>query len=272
MQYIGLASSSASGKAGGLVASRGRIGTQFRARTIPRQNLTPSASEARAITGGLPALWRLLTTAEQATWEQLASSLPAIDSLGQVSTLTGYALYIACARRLITIGIEQQLTAAPAPPSIPTIYGFQAIPLYDNPFEPTQLLDLQLSTTIPLPPGFTPVLRASPALSPARANIRASNLRVIQGGTLWPSQPHSALALWLAQYGTAPPAGAITFELSLVDPLSGLVGAAVRAVAPYAYNLYNPPAPPLVTIQVEGSTIAEIPNTYIQVEGTTVAN
>ena len=73
MQYIGLASSSASGKAGGLVASRGRIGTQFRARTIPRQNLTPSASEARAITGGLPALWRLLTPAEQATWEQLAS-------------------------------------------------------------------------------------------------------------------------------------------------------------------------------------------------------
>jgi hypothetical protein len=80
------------------------------------------------------------------------------------------------------------------------------------------------------------------------------------------------LALWQAVYGTYPPAGTITFELSLVDPATGLVGTAVRATASYSYTPTPPPVPGTVTVQVEGVTIAEIPDTYIQVEGVTVAN
>jgi hypothetical protein len=116
------------------------------------------------------------------------------------------------------------------------------------------------------------VLRASAALSPTRFNIRSSNLRVIQAGVMWPSEPYGVLALWQAVYGTYPPAGTITFELSLVDPISGLVGAAVRAAASYSYTPTPPPIPGTVTVEVEGVTIAEIPDTYIQVEGITVAN
>jgi len=103
MQYIGLTSAATSGKMGGLVGSRGRAGHQLRARIIPRQALTVSSSEARAITGGLPGLWRKLTPAEQQTWAQLADELPTRDALGQSVTLSGYALYIACARRLVTL-------------------------------------------------------------------------------------------------------------------------------------------------------------------------
>jgi hypothetical protein len=80
------------------------------------------------------------------------------------------------------------------------------------------------------------------------------------------------LALWQAVYGTYPPAGTITFELSLVDPISGLVGAAIRAATRYSYTPTPAPTPGTVTIQVEGITIAEIPDTYVQVEGATVAN
>ena len=116
MQYIGLTSASSSGKLGGLVGSRGRAGHQLRARIIPRQALTDSSSEARAITGGLPGLWRKLTTAEQNTWADLAQSIPARDALGQLLTLSGYALYIACSRRLLTIGITEPLCAAPPHP------------------------------------------------------------------------------------------------------------------------------------------------------------
>ena len=272
MQYIGLTGSLSSGKLGGLVGSRGRSGSQLRARIVPRQALTASSSEARAITGGLPAIWRLLTPAEHQSWAELAEDVPVRDALGQSVTLSGYALYIACARRLLTIGVTQQLQGAPAAPAIPAIYGFTAAPLYNPPGSASGLLDILLSTAAPLPPNFTPVLRASAALSPTRANIRASNLRVIEAGSEWPSEPHSALAPWLAVYGTAPPAGTITFELSLVYPASGLGGAAVRAAAPFSFTPTPPPTPGTVTVQVEGVTIAEIPDTYIQVEGSTVAN
>ena len=79
MQYIGLTGSLSSGKLGGLVGSRGRSGSQLRARIVPRQALTASSSEARAITGGLPALWRLLTPAEHQSWAELAGDVPVRD-------------------------------------------------------------------------------------------------------------------------------------------------------------------------------------------------
>ena len=272
MQYIGLTSAATSGKMGGLVGSRGRAGHQLRAHIIPRQALTVSSSEARAITGGLPGLWRKLTPAEQSTWADLAQSIPARDALGQLLTLSGYALYIACNRRLITIGITEPLCAAPAGSSIPPIYGFTATPIYAAPGAAQALTDIVLTTATPLPANFLPVLRASFALSPAQANVRASNLRVIQAGVMWPSQPYSALALWQAVYGANPPAGTITFELSLVDPISGLVGAAVRAAASYSYTPTPPPIPGTVTVKVEGETVAVIPGTWVEVEGGTVAN
>ena len=272
MQYIGLTGSLSSGKLGGLVGSRGRGGNQLRARIVPRQAVTVSSSEARAITGGLPALWRLLTPAEHQSWAVLAEDLPMRDALGQSVTLSGYALYIACARRLITIGIIEPLRAAPPRPSFPPIYGFEATPIYNAPGSASALQDIQLTTANPLPTDFTPVLRASAALSPTRFNIRPSNLRVIQAGAMWPSEPYGVLALWQAVYGTYPPAGTITFELSLVDPISGLVGAAVRAAANYSYAPTPPPIPGTVTVEVEGETIAVIPGTWVQVEGVTAAN
>jgi len=233
---------------------------------------TPSAIQAQAITGALPGLWRLLTPAEQTTWGELASTLPARDALGQTITLSGYALYIACTRRLITIGITEPLTSAPTAPSVPPIYGFQASPLYNDPTDPTALYDIQLTTAEPLPNGFIPVLRASAAVSQARGNIRASNLRVIQAGAIWPSQPQSALDSWQAIYGTTPPVGTITFELSLVDPASGLVGAAVRTSTSHSFTPVPTPPPGDLTIQIEGTTVAVVSDGSISIEGTVIAD
>ena len=174
--------------------------------------------------------------------------------------------------RLLTIGITEPLCAAPAASSIPPIYGFTATPVYAAPGAARNLTDIALSTAAPLPPNFLPVLRASAALSQTRAYIRPSNLRVIQAGVTWASQPYSALALWQQVYGTTPPGGTITFELSLVDPVSGLVGAAVRAATTYNYTPTPPPIPGTLTVEVEGQTIAVIPDSYVEIEGDVVAN
>ncbi len=245
---------------------------QLRALTICRQRLTASASEARAITGGLPALWRALTPAEQQTWSQLASTLPTRNALGQSVTLSGYALFIACSRRLITIGITDPLTSAPTPNSIPAIAGFAATAVYTGTAPNLTLSDFQLSTYDPLPNQFTAVLRASAALSNTQANVRASNLRVIEAGVRWPTQPHSALAPWLATYGTAPTAGTVTFALSLVDPATGLVGAEIRAAAPFDQSAATPPPMSTLTVSIDGSVIAVIPGGIVEIDGTPIAN
>jgi hypothetical protein len=271
MRYISLISSSSSGKLGGLVASGGRGVNQLRARIIPRQSLTGSASQARAITGGLPALWRNLTSAEQLSWSKLATEIPTKDKLGQAATLSGYALYIACNRRLITVGITEALTLAPETPSIPPIMDFSATPIYAAPGTSGALLDIVLSTCGPLPNAYLPVVRASAAVSAVRFNIRASNLRVIEAGLTWASQPHSVLAAWKSIYGTVPPIGSITFELALVDPASGIAGAGIRTTANYSYLAAPTPTAGDVTIQVEGVTVAVLADTYIQVDSVNVA-
>jgi hypothetical protein len=78
------------------------------------------------------------------------------------------------------------------------------------------------------------------------------------------------LALWQAVYGTYPPAGTITFELSLVDPISGLVGAAVRAATSYTYT--PPPAYRPLIIEIEGDAVAEVWGGAVEIEGDVVAD
>lgn len=272
MQFLGLTGALISGKMGGLVGTRGRAGNQLRARIIPRQVITPSSSQARAVTGAIPSLWRMLTPGEQSSWAALAAEVPTVDTLGQVTALSGYALYVACTRRLITVGIIEPLGAAHPPSSVPAVYGFAAMAVPNDPIDPTAIIDLQLTTAEPLPNNFLPVVRASAALSPTRRNVRPSDLRVIQAGQPWPSQPQSVFAAWQAVYGTLPPGGTITFELCLIDPLTGFHGAPVRATAPFAYRYVPPPTPGTVIIQVEGVTVAVIPGTYVESEGEPVAN
>ena len=132
------------------------------------------------------------------------------DALGQSVTLSGYALYIACARRLITIGIIEVATrGAPPRPSIPSYDGFEATPIYNAPGG-ARSEHIELTTAVPLRLHLHPAPPAIAASFPTRFNIRASNLRVIQAGVMWPSEPYGVLALWEAVYGTYPPGGTIT--------------------------------------------------------------
>jgi len=266
MQFLGLTGALYSGKLGGLVGSRGRGGAQLRAHIVPRQVVTQRSSAARAATGQLPALWRLLTDAERASWAQLANTLPVRDKLGQQSTLSGYALYIACARRLLTVGLTAPVGSAPAAPSIPAISGLQAQPVFRGSTPQTGLLDVELSTFEPLPTALSPLLRASAAVSPGRGNIRASDLRIIEAGTLWPVNPHSVLAQWAAVWGTCPPAGAITFELALVDPISGLAGAPVRASAIFGYGQTIIETETSYTLEDNGVPIATVTEQTLEID------
>jgi hypothetical protein len=257
----------ARGKLGGLVASAGRAGPQLRAQTMRTQPRSASQQNNRARAGPLAGAWRMLETAEQQSWNGLAKASDLGGSNGQPDYLSGYALFLRCNRNLQTIGVSPLQTAAPIAPSLPAIAGFSATPLYTGTSLPKLLYGFQLNATIGSGGTFAAVLRASAAYSPARRHIRPSELRIINVYTPWPALGTSIWQTWVAVYGLPPASGQVTFQLNLVDPLSGYAGPPVAAVAAYQSAPVQPPTPGSVTIEIEGVPIAILPNTEIEFEG-----
>src|SRR5271157_6009994 len=120
----------ASGSAGGIVASVGRIGQQLRINKPARQPRSSTQQQARALTGSISAIWRLLTDAQRNGWSVLALACPRRDRLGQSHTLSGYALFVSCNRNRLTLGVTAPLVTAPALPSIPPLASLAAVPTY----------------------------------------------------------------------------------------------------------------------------------------------
>jgi hypothetical protein len=258
-----------SGKLAGVVATRSRIGAQFLARVARSQPRSVSQQNARAFTGGLAGYWRLLTPAEHDSWSQLAAAVPVRDALGQVQTLSGYALYVACSRRLLTIGITERLSAAPCAPSLPAVHGFTATPTYNVHSHPMRFLGWTLNLSENLPWGPYAVLRATAFHSPVKSQIRASDLRVIDSFPAYRTNTRVDLAEWEAVFGYVFQGGVVTFSLNLVDPISGLAGPSVRAARELTYT--PPPAYQPLLIETEGEGAAELWGETIEVDGESIA-
>lgn len=238
----------------------GRAGFQLRVRPALTQPRTVAQTNARALTGALAGLWRQLTSSQQTAWDQAATA-----------PRTGYSLFVACNRRLATVNIATPLTEPVHAPAFPQLLGFNVQPQYDNPLTPTSITALTASTFAPLDSAFAIVLRATPALSPARGHIGPNALRIIYAGTPWATSSYNALARWLGTFGTIPFAGTISFTLEYVDPLSGHASPQVLSAAPYSFAGPTPPPPGAITIAVDGTGVATITGGAVYVDGTLVA-
>ena len=75
MKYIGLLSSAASGKLGGVVASHNRNGSYMRRHVIPVQPRTPAQRAVRDQFSGLSSAFRNLGASTIAGWNALANSV-----------------------------------------------------------------------------------------------------------------------------------------------------------------------------------------------------
>jgi hypothetical protein len=261
----------ASGRAGGFVASHGRAGAQLRARVFNCQPRSVSQVAARARTGGLAALWRGLTDADRRSWDVCAANICHTDRLGSPFTPTGYALFIGCNRNLLSIGGATQNAAPPAAPSFPPLLSFTAAPVYSAPPSPIVLTGFSLAWTPADVTPFAVVLRASAALSPARGNVRPSDVRIIASLNPPPLPPFDALPSWLTLFGTPPLTGQVTFELNLLDPASGFAAPSVRASAAFVSESIYPFVTGGVTISFEGEPVAQVPGEVIYFDDTPVA-
>jgi hypothetical protein len=158
-----------SGKLGGVVGSRGRAGYQLRARVASCNPRSSGQQQARARTGALASLWRSLPPGTRVAWDSLASG-----------NQSGYNLFVANNRRLATLGVPSIVSPPRQIPSLPTLAPFTVAPIYDTNGGVTTLTAWALTFPFIGSHTYSLVLRASASLSQAKANLRPSDMPVVQ--------------------------------------------------------------------------------------------
>lgn len=245
---------------GGVVGTTGRAGAQLRARTPRTQPRSPRQQANRAIVGSLAALWRTLSAADQAAWNTVAT--------GRAS---GVNIFTACARNLITIGAPDPLPFPAPRPAFPSLAGFAVTGIYTAPTGERALYCWQIDTTPELTAQFGAVLRATQILSYGKGNIRPSDLRIVATSPALDTPAFLPGASWQAVWGSGPQFGNITFELNLVDPLTGYASARARVTTNYSATSSIGPIPWANILQQGGLTIAETTDVIYEQGGVIIA-
>lgn len=239
MKYIGLLSSAASGKLGGIVASHNRGGQYFRKHTVPTQPRTAAQSLVRAQLRALSSSFRSLTASQVAGWNALGATVSLKNKLGAVYHPTGAQLFVSCNKNLQLIGTSALLTDAPSIPTLPTVTTFTIAPIYT-----AGLMEgLTLSVTPALPATSAVILRASSVQSTGRTFLGKSQFRSLAGYNPATNLPTTVNSLYTDRFGPWAGSGYVGAELRIVDPNSGFAGPPVRAMTDYestaTYNLFT---------------------------------
>ena len=225
MKYIGLLSSAASGKLGGIVASHNRGGTYFRHHAVPVQPRTPAQTLVRNQLQGFSSAFKALSPSQVAGWNALALTVTLKSKLGTTYNPTGQQLFVSCNKHLAAININTLLTNAPTIPSIP---GFTSFTVANT--SAYGYITAITGTYSPSPSAsFGIELRASSALSAGRTFVGKSQFRTLAGYNPASGLPTDLLTPFTARFGVLPASGTIAYELRYIDPASGFAGAPIRA-------------------------------------------
>ena len=234
MKYIGLLSSAASGKMGGIVASHNRGGQYFRKHSVPTQPRTAAQKLVRNQLQAFSAAFKSLTASQVQGWNALALTVTLKSKLGTTYHPTGQQLFVSCNKHLANVGITTQLSTPPAIPSIPGLTTFTATPVGSG----TTVTSWGLATTPNLPANFAVQVRATAVMTGGRTFVGKSAYRNIWGINPAPTQPTNAtiFSAYIARFGPLPASGTVNFALRLVDPVSGFAGTPVTVSAAFTQS------------------------------------
>ena len=247
MRYIGLITSSASGKAGGVVAYGSRTGQHLRARTTKINTRSNTQTARRMSFAAITSSWRSLTGAQRTAWAQAATGKE-----------TGYTLYASRNLNLYNLGITPNLTAPLPPPPFPAILSLNATPAYTAGSPLPTLSGFLIAVTLAGATSTTARLRATPAYSATRAFTRDGDFRTLSLFTPSSLPILQPLPAWQAIFGTFPPDGTITFEMDFIDPASGAKSPAVKCAATYHTQGGEVPATPAIDAYLPSGEVAVI--------------
>jgi hypothetical protein len=245
MKYIGLLSSAASGKLGGIVASHNRNGTYLRHHAIPVQPRTPAQRQVRNQLAGFSSAFKSLSAANVAGWNALAATITLKSKLGTTYNPTGQQLFVSCNKHLAEIGITTMLLTAPTVPTIPAITAFSVADV-GTISSPAQVTSMAASISPALPANFGLVIRATSCMTTGRTFAGKSLFRTIGYEGVASSFANDFYSYYTARFGALPQSGIIQVALKLVDPASGFAGPEVTA----NFQFYQPVGTNLFTLAV----------------------
>ena len=234
MKYIGLLTSAASGKLGGIVASHNRGGSYFRHHVIPVQPRTPAQKLVRNQLAAFSSAFKSLTASQIQGWNALALTVTLKSKLGTTYNPTGQQLFVSCNKHLANVGVTTQLNVAPSIPSIPGVTTFTSTPVGSG----STVTGFGLAVTPNLPATFAVQVRATAVQSNGRTFVGKSAYRNIWGVNPAPTQPTNAtiFSAYVARFGPLPSTGQIGFALRLVDPVSGFAGTPVLVLSSFTQS------------------------------------
>lgn len=249
MKYIGLLSSSASGKMAGIVASHNRGGTYFRHHSIPTQPRTDAQRAQRAQLAGFSAAFKSLTASQVAGWNALGATVSLKSKLGTTYHPTGQQLFVSCNRHLAQINISTLLSTAPTIPSIPAITSF-TVANVGTQDAPVTVTSMTPTITPSMPSDFGVVLKATSVMTTGRTFAGKSLYRTVAGYNPASDLPSNFYSAYTAKFGPLPQSGIISFELKMIDPVSGFAGPGVSA----SMQFYQPVGTNLFSLAVGSQT------------------
>lgn len=239
MKYIGLLSSAASGKLGGVVASHNRGGSYFRHHTVPVQPRTASQIANRNQLASMSGAFKALTQAQINGWNALGTSVTLKSKLGTTYHPTGQQLFVSCNRHLAQIGTTSLLSTAPTIPTIPGLTTFTIT----QPTPGTTVTTLPYTISPALPATMGCVWKATSVQTTGRNFAGKSLYRTIQGDNPASASPADLFSAYTARFGPLPQSGKIAFQVKLIDPVSGFAGPPMRADVtfsqPVGTNLFS---------------------------------
>lgn len=113
MKYTPIVGADGSGKVGGVVASRNRWGSYFRAKVTPVNPNSTRQQAIRALFAQAVNYWTTtLTAGQRAAWENYGENTPKTDGLGNVMYLTGQNQFVRTSVARLQGGLAI-VTAAP---------------------------------------------------------------------------------------------------------------------------------------------------------------
>ena len=119
------------GKLGGIVYSKNAAGNYARTWKKPTNPTTAGQMAQRGFLARMGALWRTLTSGQQADWDTFAATPPETDydSLGNAYLISGFAwMTRICIRRLRTGQAEDLIAPVATPTTAPTTFGLTLYP------------------------------------------------------------------------------------------------------------------------------------------------
>ena len=232
MKYIGLLSSAASGKMGGIVASHNRNGSYFRRHVVPVQSRTAAQRLVRNAFAAFSSAFKNLTAAQVAAWNALGTSVTLKSKLGTTYHPTGQQLFVSCNKHLAMIGITTQLSNPPTIPSIPGFTTFTATPTYAAGL----VTDFGLATTPTPNSSYALQIRATATQSNGRTFVGRSKYRNIWAANPATSTIPSQLASYVTVFGPLTGQGQVGFQMRYIDPVSGFAGTPVSQLVSYTQS------------------------------------